>query len=427
MRYTDLSFEQLQAEREKVHAIFEEAKTKGLKLDMSRGKPGSDQLDLSMELLTNLITPEDCIDNGLDVRNYGLLDGLPSCKRLFAELLGVKEDQVFVGGNASLQLMYDTIAKAYTHGLLHSEKPWSQFEKVKFLCPAPGYDRHFGVSESFKMELVSIPMTSEGPDMDAVEEAVKDPDVRGMWCVPKYSNPEGIIYSDAVIARIAALKPAAPDFIIMWDNAYCVHEFDGPFVPFAEILSLCEQAGNPDMVFEFASTSKITLPGAGVACMAASKANLDHIKKIANFQTIGFDKVNQLRHVKFLKNKENVLALMKKHAAILKPKFAAVLDALDSEIAPLDIASWNRPVGGYFISLDAMPGCAKRTLALCKEAGVVMTNAGATHPYGRDPKDENIRIAPTLPPVSELVEAIAVFCISLRLATLEKLISEKVS
>lgn len=427
MRYTDLSLLQLQAEHQKAQAAFEAAKAKGLKLDMSRGKPGSDQLDISMELLTNLVTPEDCIENGLDVRNYGVLDGLPSCKRLFAELLGVKEEQVFVGGNASLQLMYDTIAKAYTHGLLHSEKPWSQLGNVKFLCPTPGYDRHFGVSESFKMELVSIPMTPTGPDMDAVEEAVKDPAVKGMWCVPKYSNPEGIIYSDEVIARVAALKPAAPDFILMWDNAYCVHEFDGPFVPFAEILSLCEQAGSPDMVFEFASTSKITLPGAGVACMAASKANLDHIKKIASFQTIGFDKVNQLRHVKFLKNKENVLALMKKHAAILKPKFAAVLDALDREIAPLGIANWNRPTGGYFISLDSLPGCARRTLALCKEAGVVMTAAGATHPYGKDPKDTNIRIAPTLPPVSELVAAIAVFCISLKLATLEKLIAEKAS
>ncbi|HWR24079.1 MAG TPA: aminotransferase class I/II-fold pyridoxal phosphate-dependent enzyme [Feifaniaceae bacterium] len=425
MRYTELSFLQLQAEHREVQSAFLVAKAKGLKLDMSRGKPGSDQLDISMELLTNLVTPEDCVENGLDVRNYGLLDGLPSCKRLFAELLGVREEQVFIGGNASLQLMYDTIAKAYTHGLLHSEKPWSRLENVKFLCPVPGYDRHFGVSESFKMEMLSIPMTPEGPDMDAVEEAVKDPDVRGMWCVPKYSNPEGIIYSEAVIARIAALKPAAPDFILMWDNAYCVHEFDGPFVPFAEILSLCERAGSPDMVFEFASTSKITLPGAGVACMAASKANLDHIRKIASYQTIGFDKVNQLRHVRFLKNRENVLELMKKHAAILKPKFEAVLSTLDTEIAPLGIASWNRPTGGYFISLDSLPGCAKRTLALCKEAGVVMTSAGATHPYGRDPRDTNIRIAPTLPPVSELTEAIAVFCTSLRLAALEKLMAEK--
>ena len=369
MRYETLTREELAARYEEAQQAFAALKAKGLKLDMSRGKPGSDQLDLSMEMLTNLVTPADCMDGGADVRNYGMLDGLPSCKRLFAEILGVKEENVFVGGNASLNLMYDTIAKAYTHGLLHSEKPWSQYARIKFLCPAPGYDRHFAVTESFGAELVSIPMTAEGPDMDAVEEAVKDPDVRGMWCVPKYSNPEGIIYSDAVIARIAALRPAAPDFLLMWDNAYCVHEFDGPFVPFAEILSLCAAAGNPDMPFEFASTSKITFPGAGIAVYAASKANVEYMKKLQTYQTIGFDKINQLRHVKFLKNKENVLALMQKHAAILKPKFEAVLQTLDREIAPLGIASWNRPKGGYFISLDTLPGCAKRTLALCKGSG----------------------------------------------------------
>jgi len=424
MRYESLSRQELQARYDEAQQAFAQAKAKGLKLDISRGKPGSGQLDLSTEMLTTIAGPADCVDGGTDVRNYGLLDGLPSCKRLFAEILGVGEENVFVGGNASLNLMYDTIAKAYTHGLLHSEKPWSQYDRVKFLCPVPGYDRHFGISENFKMEMISIPMTPEGPDMDAVEEAVRDPDVRGMWCVPKYSNPEGVIYSDAVVARIAALKPAAPDFLLMWDNAYCVHEFDGPFVPFAEILSLCAAAGNPDMVFEFASTSKITFPGAGVAVFAASRANVDYMKKIETYQTIGFDKINQLRHVRFLKNRENVLALMQKHAAILKPKFDAVLETLDREIAPLSIATWNRPKGGYFISLDTLPGCAKRTLALCKEAGVVMTSAGATHPYGRDPKDANIRIAPTMPPVSELLPAIDVFCVSLRLATLEKLLGK---
>lgn len=421
MRYDSLSKQELQARYQAALSAYEACKAKGLKLDMSRGKPGREQLDLSLEMLTNLTTAEDCMADGLDVRNYGVLDGLPSCKRLFAELLGVRDDQVFVGGNASLQLMYDTIAKAYTHGLLHSPAPWGKLDKVKFLCPVPGYDRHFGVSESFGMEMISIPMNAQGPDMDAVEQAVKDPAVKGMWCVPKYSNPEGIIYSDATIARIAALRPAAPDFLLMWDNAYCVHEFDGPFVPFAEILSLCEQAGSPDMVFEFASTSKITLPGAGVAVMAASKANIDYMKKLMTLQTIGYDKVNQLRHVRFLKDKENVLALMQKHAAIMKPKFDAVLRALDAEIAPLGIAHWHRPKGGYFISLDSMPGCARRTLALCREAGVVMTGAGATHPYGRDPQDCNIRIAPSLPPVSELEQAIEVFCICLKLATLEKL------
>ena len=422
MRYDSLPKKELQARLEAELAAFEACKAKGLKLDMSRGKPGREQLDLSLPMMNNLSTPEDCAADGMDVRNYGVLDGLPSCKRLFAELLGVREEQVFVGGNASLQLMYDTIAKAYTHGLLHSDKPWGKLDTVKFLCPVPGYDRHFAVTQSFGMELISIPMTAEGPDMDAVEAAIQDPAVKGMWCVPKYSNPEGIIYSDAVIRRIAAIRPAAPDFALMWDNAYCVHEFDGPFVPFAEILSLCEQAGNPDMVYEFASTSKITLPGAGVACMAASKANVDNIKKLCTFQTIGYDKVNQLRHVRFLKDKETVLTLMQKHAAILKPRFDAVLCALDSEIAPLGIASWNRPKGGYFISLDTQPGCAKRTLALCKEAGVVMTSAGATHPYGKDPKDTNIRIAPTLPPVKELEQALEVLCICLKVATLEKLL-----
>ena len=422
MRYDSLPKKELQARLEAELAAFEACKAKGLKLDMSRGKPGREQLDLSLPMMTILETPGDCVADGMDVRNYGVLDGLPSCKRLFAEILGVREEQVFVGGNASLQLMYDTIAKAYTHGLLHSDKPWGKLDTVKFLCPVPGYDRHFAVTQSFGMELVSIPMTAEGPDMDAVEAAIQDPAVKGMWCVPKYSNPEGIIYSDTVIRRIAAMRPAAPDFALMWDNAYCVHEFDGPFVPFAEILSQCEQAGNPDMVYEFASTSKITLPGAGVACMAASKGNVDYIKKLCTFQTIGYDKVNQLRHVRFLKDKETVLGLMQKHAAILKPRFDAVLRALDSEIAPLGIAGWNRPKGGYFISLDTLPGCAKRTLALCKEAGVVMTSAGATHPYGKDPKDTNIRIAPTLPPVKELEQAIEVFCICLKIATIEKLL-----
>ena len=422
MRYESLTKQELQAQLQAALEAYDACKAKGLKLDMSRGKPGRAQLDLSLDMMTNLDTAEACMADGTDVRNYGLLDGLPSCKRLFAELLDVKEEQVFIGGNASLQLMYDTIAKAYTHGLLHSEKPWGKLDKVKFLCPVPGYDRHFGISESFGMELISIPMTAEGPDMDAVETAIKDPAVKGMWCVPKYSNPEGIIYSDAVIARIAAMRPAAPDFTLMWDNAYCVHEFDGPFVPFAEMISLCGKAGNPDMVYEFASTSKITLPGAGVAAMASSAANIDYMKKLITFQTIGYDKVNQLRHVRFLKNKDNVLALMQKHAAILKPRFEAVLYALDTEIEPLGIASWNRPKGGYFISLDTMPGCAKRTLSLCKEAGVVMTPAGATHPYGKDPQDRNIRIAPTLPPVKELEQAIEVFCICLKIASLEKLL-----
>jgi DNA-binding transcriptional MocR family regulator len=317
--------------------------------------------------------------------------------------------------------MYDTISKACTHGLLHSERPWCKEEKVKWLCPSPGYDRHFKITESFGFELITIPMTDDGPDMDAVEEAVKDPAVKGIWCVPKYSNPDGIIYSDETVRRMAALSPAAPDFTIMWDNAYCVHEFEGEFVEFPDILAECEKAGHPDMVYEFASTSKITLPGAGVACFATSKANLAYMEKLLTVQIISFDKVNQQRHVLYLKDKAHTLELMKKHAAIMGPKFRCVLDHLDREVAPLEIASWQRPKGGYFVSVNAMPGTAKRTLALCKEAGVTMTGAGATFPYGKDPQDSNIRIAPSLPPVEELEQAIEIFCVCLKLAALEKL------
>ena len=317
--------------------------------------------------------------------------------------------------------MYDTISKAYTHGLLHSEQPWCREPVVKWLCPAPGYDRHFKVTESFGFELITIPMTDEGPDMDAVEAAVKDPAVKGIWCVPKYSNPDGIIYSDDVIHRMAALSPAAPDFTIMWDNAYCIHEFEGEYVDFPDILSLCEAAGHPDMVFEFASTSKVTLPGAGISCFACSEANMAHMEKLIGVQIISFDKVNQQRHVLYLKDKAHTLELMKRHAAIMGPKFRCVVDALDREVAPLEIASWQRPKGGYFISLNAMPGTAKRTLELCREAGVTMTGAGATFPYGKDPQDSNIRIAPSLPPVEELEQAIAVLCVCLKLSALEVL------
>ena len=423
MQYQSMTPAQLQAEREAVAKKFDELKAKGLKLDMSRGKPGKAQLDLVSDILTILNSPEQCVVDGLDVRNYGELAGLPCAKRYFADVLGCKEEECFVGGNASLTLMYDTISKAFTHGLLHSERPWCKEDKVKFLCPAPGYDRHFKITESFGMELITITMTETGPDMDAVEEAVKDPAVKGMWCVPKYSNPEGVIYSDETIKRIANLKPAAPDFLLMWDNAYCVHEFDGDFVPFADILTLCREAGNPDMVFEYASTSKVTLPGAGISVMATSVDNLKYMSKLMGIQSISYDKVNQLRHVLFLKDKENTLALMKKHAEIMKPKFDSVLKALDEQIAPLGIAEWKHPKGGYFVSVDTMDGLAKRTLALCKEAGVVMTGAGATFPYGVDPRDRNIRIAPSLPPVAELDIAIDVFCTCLKLAALEKLMA----
>ena len=395
---------------------------RGLSLDMSRGKPNTQQLDLCQGMLDTVSSSLGAVsESGIDCRNYGLLDGLPEVRRLLADMLQVAEDEIIVGGNSSLQLMYDTIAKAYTHGLLHSPRPWCKEEAVKWLCPAPGYDRHFRVTETFGFELITIPMTDEGPDMDAVEKAVQDPAVKGIWCVPKYSNPEGVIYSQETIRRLAALSPAAPDFLIMWDNAYCVHEFEGDYVPFPDILSICAEAGRPDMVFEFASTSKITLPGAGVACFACSEDNMAHMEKLLAPQVISFDKVNQQRHVLYLKDKAHTLELMKKHAAVMGPKFRCVADALDREIAPLGIASWRRPKGGYFVSFDAMPGTAKRTLALCKEAGVTMTSAGATFPYGKDPKDSNIRIAPSLPPVEELEQAMTVFCVCVKMAALEKL------
>ena len=419
--YPKMSAEERKAEYAKVSREYEDLKAKGLKLNMARGKPGKAQLDLVSDIFSLMQKPEDYVSDGIDVRNYGELSGLPAAKRLFAEILGCKPEQVFVGGNASLQLMYDTISKAYTHGLLHSERPWCREPVVKFLCPSPGYDRHFKVTESFGFELVTIPMTDEGPDMDAVEEAIKDPAVKGMWNVPKYSNPDGIIYSAETIRRIASMKPAAPDFLLMWDNAYCIHEFEGDYVEFPDILSECEKYGNADMVFEFASTSKVTLPGAGISCFACSEANMAYMEKLLTVQVISFDKVNQQRHVLYLKDKAHTLELMKKHAAIMGPKFRCVVEALDREIAPLEIASWRRPKGGYFVSLNAMPGTAKRTLALCKEAGVTMTGAGATFPYGKDPQDSNIRIAPSLPPVEELEQAIAVLCVCLKMAALEKL------
>lgn len=419
--YDQLTAEERKSEYETLMSEYERLKARKLSLNMARGKPGREQLDLVSDILTVLSDPNDCVDAGIDVRNYGELSGLPSAKRLFAELLGSKPEQIFVGGNASLNLMYDLIAKAYTHGLRQSLRPWSREEKVRFLCPAPGYDRHFKISESFGMELVTVPMTEDGPDMNVVEAAVKDPCVKGIWCVPKYSNPDGIVFSDAVIERLAALRPAAPDFALMWDNAYCVHEIFGEFVPFRDMLSLCAAHGNADMVYEFASTSKITFPGAGVAVMASSENNLKYLEGLLTYQTISYDKVNQLRHVKYLKDKAHTLELMQRHAAILAPKFTAVLDALETQIAPLGIARWTKPRGGYFVSLYAMKGTAKRVVLLMKEAGVTLTGAGATYPYGVDPDDSNIRIAPSLPPVGELRQAMDALCICLRLAALEKL------
>ena len=422
--YSCMTLPQLESEYQSVLKKFDACKAKGLKLDMSRGKPSKMQLDLVSDILTVLQTGDDCIDEGLDSRNYGELAGLPCARRYWAEMLDCKPEQVFIGGAASLNMMFDVISRAYTHGLLHSPRPWCREEVVKFLCPSPGYDRHFSIAQFFGAQLITVPMTANGPDMDVVEKLVKDPTVKGIWTVPKYSNPDGIIYSDETVRRFANLKPAAPDFAIIWDNAYCVHEFEGDYVPFPDILSLCEEAGRPDMVYEFASTSKITFAGGGVSCMAASEANIAYFTGVFGVQMISYDKVNQLRHVRFLKDKAHTLEIMKGHAAIMAPKFRTVIDILDREIRPLGIASWNRPTGGYFISLNAMRGTAKRALALCKEAGVTMTAAGATYPYGIDPNDSNIRVAPSLPPVAELEQAMEVFCTSLKLAALEKLLGK---
>ena len=423
MKYREMTAEQRKTEFEKVSAEFEAWKAKGLKLNMARGRPGKEQLDLVSDILSVMTDPADCVDGDVNVRNYGQLSGLPSAKALFAEILGCKPEQVFVGGNASLQLMYDTIAKAYTNGLLHSEKPWCREEHIKWLCPAPGYDRHFKVTESFGFELITIPMTENGPDMDIVENLIKDPSVKGMWNVPKYSNPDGIIYSDETIERIAKMKPAAPDFLLMWDNAYCIHTFDGADEPFPDMIGLCREAGHPHLVYEFASTSKVTYAGAGVSCMAASVDNIKYVLSLMTFQTIGPSKLDELMHVRFLKDRETTLAHMAKHAAIMKPKFELVCDMLDDKIASLGIASWHRPKGGYFVSLNAMPGTAKRVVALCKEIGVALTGAGATYPGGKDPQDSNLRIAPSYPPIAEVRQAMDVFCVSLRIAALEKLLA----
>ena len=421
--YSEMTRSELIHEQELCMAELEALKAQGLKLNMARGKPGREQLDMVSDILTVLTDADDCFSDGVDARNYGELAGLKEARELFAGILGCKAEECIVGGNSSLQLMYDAVSKAYTHGLNHAACPWHKLEKVKWLCPAPGYDRHFKITESFGSELVTVPMTPAGPDMDAVEELIKDPAVKGMWCVPKYSNPDGIIYSADTVRRIAAMKPAAPDFMLMWDNAYCVHEFDGDYVSFPDIISLCREAGNPDMVYEFASTSKITFPGAGISVMASSVDNIERVKKLMGVQMISYDKINQLRHVRYLKDKEHTLALMKKHAAILGPKFKCVLSHLNEEISPLGIAQWQEPKGGYFVSVYTLPGLARRTLALCKEAGVVMTGAGATYPYGVDPSDSNIRIAPSFPSTEELDKAMHIFCVCLRAAALEKLLA----
>ncbi|MBE6915091.1 MAG: aminotransferase class I/II-fold pyridoxal phosphate-dependent enzyme [Ruminococcaceae bacterium] len=420
--YKNMSKAELEALKAELEAKYKEQSALGLNLDMSRGKPGADQLDLCEGLLTAVSTSDEAVLNGTDLRNYGGLDGIAPMKAMFAELLGVSASEVLVGGNSSLNMMYDTIARAMLFGIL-GEKPWSQQGEIKFLCPSPGYDRHFAVCEAFGIKMIPVEMNHDGPDMDTVEKLVStDASVKGIWCVPKYSNPQGITYADEVVTRFANLKPAAKDFRIFWDNAYCVHDLTDTPDQLKEILSACKEAGNPNMVFEFASTSKISFPGGGVAVMVASEENLDAVKKIITFQTIGPDKINQYRHVKYFKDADGVHAHMKKQAALLKPKFDIVCDTLEKELSGLGIASWVRPNGGYFVSLDVLPGCAKKVHALLKDANVVMTKAGATYPYGVDPKDSNLRIAPTLPTVPELAAAMNMLCLCVRLAAVSKLL-----
>lgn len=413
--YKMMSKQELLSEQEALLKRFEEYKAMGLKLDMSRGKPSKEQLDLSMDMLK----PIDYTENGFDVRNYGLLDGIQSCKELFAQLLDVDAKNILVGPAASLNLMYDYICQCYCEGVLGST-PWSKLDSVKFLCPVPGYDRHFTILEHFGIEMINVPMTAEGPDTEVIEELIKDESVKGMFCVPKYSNPQGITFSDETVKRLALMKPAAKDFRIIWDNAYCVHDIkdEGD-----ELLNIFKVDGvNEDMIIEVCSTAKMTFPGAGISALAASDANMKQIKNRLNCQTISYDKMNQLRHVRFFKNLDGIKAHMKKHAAIMKPKFDMVIDHLENELGGLGIASWLDPKGGYFISLDVMDGCAKRVGELCKEAGVTLTTIGATYPYFNDPKDSNIRIAPSLPPVAELDTATRILCVSVKLAAIEKLL-----
>ena len=424
--YKEMSREELLALKEELAHQYEDVKAKGLKLDMSRGKPAASQLDMEMDFLDVLNSASGVkTEAGVDCRNYGLLDGIPEAKKLMADMLGVTADQVIVCGNASLNIMYDTIARSMIFGVLGST-PWCKLDQVKFLCPVPGYDRHFAITEQFGIEMINIPMTQQGPDMDLVEKYVNsDPAVKGIWCVPKYSNPQGYTYSDETVRRFAALKPAAEDFRIFWDNAYVIHDlYEDKSDALLEILGECEKSGNPDMVYEFCSTSKVTFAGSGISAVASSKANLDFFKKTMTIQTIGYDKLNQLRHVRYFRNIDGMKEHMKKHAAIMRPKFEAVLAVLEKELGGLSIGSWTKPNGGYFISFESMEGCAKAIVERCKEAGVVLTGAGATYPYKKDPADSNIRIAPTFPSEQELALATDLFVLCVKLVSVEKLLAQ---
>ena len=421
--YVELSKEELLVEKKRLENEYNAVKEKGIALDISRGKPAVEQLNIGMDYL-DAVSSKDVVkaESGFDCRNYGLLDGLPEAKALMADIMNVSKENVVVCGNASLNIMYDTISRAMTFGLLGNE-PWGKLEKVKFLCPVPGYDRHFAITQHFGIEMINVPMNSEGPDMDMVEELVcKDAAIKGIWCVPKYSNPQGVTYSDEVVDRFANLKPAAKDFRIFWDNAYAIHYlYEDSKAELKDILTACKSAGNEDMVFEFSSTSKVIFAGGGISAMATSKANIDDYLKSLTIQTIGYDKINQLRHVRYFKDINGVMAHMKKHADILRPKFETVLRVLKDEIGELNIGSWLSPKGGYFVSFESMDGCAKRIVELCKQAGLVLTGAGATYPYKNDPKDSNIRIAPTFTSTAELDQAMEIFVLCVKLASVEKL------
>lgn len=426
--YQEMSREELLQQKASLEKAYEDAKGKGLKLDMSRGKPSVAQLDMTMGIMSVLDkdTEMKTLD-GTDCRNYGMMDGIPEAKQLMADMMGVASaENVIVCGNASLSIMYDTVSRHMTHGVL-GNTPWGKLDKVKFLCPVPGYDRHFAITEHFGIEMINVPMTLQGPDMDMVEKLVaEDESIKGIWCIPKYSNPQGITYSQETVRRFAALKPAAKDFRIFWDNAYVIHHLqEDRQEEIPDILSECEKAGNPDLVYEFASTSKVSFAGAGISAMAASRANLEEARRSMTIQTIGYDKVNQLRHVRYFKNLDGLKQQMKRHADIIRPKFEAVLEILDRELGGLGVGSWLRPYGGYFISFDALEGCAKAIVAKCKEAGVVLTGAGATFPYKKDPKDSNIRIAPTFPTPEEMAAAAELFVLCVKLVSIDKILQDR--